>query len=110
MLDSGVSSHFIQTGKGFKCTSPSNKSIAMTSGGIMKAMGTAKLPLAKLKDDARQAIITTDLKAKALMCVSKLPDAGYTTIFHPQDKGVTVHDNDDFKCSVKSPSLLQGWR
>ena len=44
------------------------------------------------------------------MSVSKLADAGYTTIFHPCNEGVTVHDNDDFELTVKSPPLLQGWR
>lgn len=46
----------------------------------------------------------------ALLSVSKLDDAGYTTIFHPHEKGVTVHDVDSFKLSLASPPLLQGWR
>ncbi len=45
------------------------------------------------------------------MSLSKLADAGYTTIFHPPNEGVTMHDNnDDFELTVDSPPLLQGWR
>lgn len=101
---------FIQIGDGLKLTGPSTKAISTTNGGIMHAKGTAELPLNRLKVSARQALIALGLKAKALMSMSKLADAGYTTIFHPHDKGVTTHDNNDFKVIVNSPLLLQGWR
>ena len=110
MLDSGASSHFIQSGEGLKLTGPSSKIISTANGTTMQATGTAELPLSQLRDSTKQAIITPDLKAKALLSVSKLADAGYTTIFHPTNKGVTVHDNDDFKLTLNSPPLLQGWR
>ncbi len=110
MLDSGASSHFIQSGEGLKLTGPSSKIISTANGTTMQAAGTAELPLSQLRDSAKQAIITPDLKAKALLSVSKLADTGYTMIFHPTNKGVTVHDNDDFKLTLNSPPLLQGWR
>lgn len=52
----------------------------------MKAKGTAELPFSQLKDVARQAIITLDLKVKALMSVSKLADAGHITNFIHETK------------------------
>ena len=42
--------------------------------------------------------------------MGKFSDAGYTTIFHPHDEGVTVHNNDSFELTIKSPPLLQGWK
>ena len=65
------------------------------------------LPTQRLRETSHYI---PDLKAKALLSVSKLADTGYTMIFHPTNKGVTVHDNDDFKLTLNSPPLLQGWR
>ena len=44
------------------------------------------------------------------MSVKTLADNGYTTIFHPHDKGVTVHGVNDLELTFKNPALLQGWR
>jgi hypothetical protein len=70
---------------------------------------TALLPLTQLRPGARKAIVIPELK-QALMSIKQLADQGYTTIFHPHLKGVTVHDNDGFKLVTSKPSLLQGWR
>lgn len=110
MLDSGTSSHFIQHGRGMKLTMASNKSITTANGDIMHATGTAELPIKHLKPNPRQAIIAPGLHSKALMSVSKLANVGYTTIFHPHNEGVTVHDFNDFELTLKSLPLLQGWR
>eukprot|EP00956_Cyclotella_meneghiniana_P000230 scaffold288_cov44-Cyclotella_meneghiniana.AAC.10 len=44
------------------------------------------------------------------MSVSPLADNGYTTIFHPHNKGVTVHGAKSFELTFKSPPVLQGCR
>ena len=42
------------------------------------------------------------------MC--NLSNAGYTTIFHAGDGGVTVHWHDNVFIRVKREAVLQGWR
>jgi hypothetical protein len=60
---------------------------------------------------AREAHNLEGLKPKALLSVKTLADNyEYTTIFHSHDQGVTVHGLDDFKLTLKSAALLQGWR
>jgi len=54
--------------------------------------------------------VVPGLKPKALMSVSPLANNGYTTIFHPHDEGVTVHDAGSFNLTVNSPPVLQGCR
>ncbi|KAL7477640.1 hypothetical protein ACHAWX_000099, partial [Stephanocyclus meneghinianus] len=75
----------------------------------MSTTGTTELPIPTLKAITKQAIIAPELKTGALMSISKLADAGYTTIFHPHEKGVT-HGVDSFKLTLDSIPLLEGWR
>ena len=63
----------------------------------------------QLRAGAREVIIITELK-QALISIKQLVDQGYTTIFHPHLKGVTIHDNDGFKLVTSKPPLLQGWQ
>ena len=44
-----------------------------------------------------------------MVSVGKLGDAKYTTIFHPQGIGVTIHD-DMVRMKLLSKPVLQGWR
>ncbi len=76
----------------------------------MQASSTALLDLSKLRTEAREAIVVPGLNTKALLSVSPLANAGYTTIFHPHKQGVTVHDKDSFKLIFKEPPVLQGCR
>jgi hypothetical protein len=45
-----------------------------------------------------------------MLSVKQPADNGYVTIFHPRDKGVTVHDENDIKLTLQQTALLQGWR
>eukprot|EP00804_Cyclotella_cryptica_P025968 CCRYP_002793-RD/>CCRYP_002793-RD protein AED:0.25 eAED:0.25 QI:0/-1/0/1/-1/1/1/0/824 len=76
----------------------------------MPASATGLLKLSKLRRGAHEATVVPGLKTKALMSVSPLANNGYTTIFHPYRNGVTVHDNDSFILTLKSPPVLQGCR
>eukprot|EP01082_Thalassiosira_pseudonana_P002456 g1757.t1 g1757 contig11:6688-7572(+) len=82
----------------------------MASGQILQASSTALLPTTKLSAGAREAHVLEGLQPKALLSVKTLADNGYTTIFHPHDKGVTVHGIDDLELTFKNHVLLQGWR
>jgi hypothetical protein len=80
-----------------------NRSLAQTS---KKAL----LPNKKLNKAARDLNILPDLADNSLFSVCKLADAGYTTIFHPGEEGVTVHWQDDIYIRVKKPAMMRGWR
>ena len=59
---------------------------------------------------ARETHILPELKPNSLLSVKQLADNGYTTIFHPNDRGVTVHDGNDVKLTFTNDAVLQGWR
>jgi len=42
------------------------------------------------------------------MSVNKLSEEGYTTIFHPESKGVTVHERGTIIIATRNPPVLQG--
>ena len=47
------------------------------------------------------AHILPGLKPNLLLSVKQLADNGYVTIFHPNDKGVKVHDENDVKLTLQ---------
>ena len=63
-----------------------------------------------LKEEAREIDVLPDLKHNSLISVSKLSDAGYTTVFQPKDGGVAAYWTDDIVIHVKKEAVLQGWR
>ncbi len=110
LLDSGASCTFVQSGKGMQLTGPSDRRVVTAAGHVLQASNTALLPTTKLSKGARVAHVLQGLQPKALMSVKALADEGYTTIFHPHNQGVTVHDGDDVKLTLSSPAVLQGRR
>ena len=50
------------------------------------------------------------LHCNSLMSIKVLADNGYTTIFHPGQKGVTVQDKNNMTITITKDALLQGWR
>ena len=100
----------VQSSQGMELTGPSNRRVVTAGGQILQASNTALLPTTKLSAGAREAHVLEGLQPKALLSVKTLADNGYTTIFHPHDKGVTVHGVDDLELTFKNPALLQGWR
>jgi hypothetical protein len=59
-----------------------------------------KLPFTQLSDGAREADFLPGLK-QSLMSVNKMSEEGYTTIFHPGEEGVTVHDKGTLTITMK---------
>eukprot|EP00804_Cyclotella_cryptica_P002577 CCRYP_010410-RA/>CCRYP_010410-RA protein AED:0.12 eAED:0.12 QI:0/0/0/0.5/0/0/2/0/1280 len=110
LLDSGATSSFVQSAKDVQLTGTSNKLVRAADGGLMPAHSTGLLTLSTLRKGAREALVVPGLKTQALMSVSPLANNGYTTIFHPYQQGVTVHDADSFRLTVTSPPVLQGCR
>jgi hypothetical protein len=110
LLDSGATSSFVQSAKDVQLTGTSNKLVRAADGGLMPAHSTGLLTLSTLRKGAREALVVPGLKTQALMSVSPLANNGYTTIFHPYQQGVTVHDADSFRLTVTSPPVRQGCR
>ena len=82
----------------------------MPNGSLAQTSEKALLPNKKLNEAARDLNILPDLSKNSLFSVCKLADAGYTTIFHPGEEGVTVHWQDDIYIRIKKPAMMRGWR
>ena len=81
----------------------------MPTGQTSNTTEKALLPNKKLNDKARELDLPLELKENSLLSVCKLSDAGYRTIFHPGDGGVTVHWHDNVFIRVRKEAVLQGW-
>jgi hypothetical protein len=73
----------------------------------MKATTKVQLPIPELPNKARDAIVVPGLK-RNLGSVSKFSDAGYTTVFHPGEEGVTIHAPNTCKITTTTPPILKG--
>jgi hypothetical protein len=40
--------------------------------------------------------------------MNKMPEEGYTTIFHPGEEGVSIHKKGTLAITTSKPSVLQG--
>eukprot|EP00804_Cyclotella_cryptica_P023552 CCRYP_018913-RA/>CCRYP_018913-RA protein AED:0.17 eAED:0.19 QI:0/0/0/1/0.25/0/5/0/1080 len=110
IIDSGTTVHLSKESDGLKLTGPSNLSIAVATGQHSQTTATALLPLENIRPEARITHILPELQPNSLLSVKQLADNGYVTIFHPHDKGVTVHDENDIRLTSQRTALLQGWR
>eukprot|EP00804_Cyclotella_cryptica_P025147 CCRYP_013003-RA/>CCRYP_013003-RA protein AED:0.27 eAED:0.23 QI:0/0/0/1/1/1/3/0/671 len=110
IIDSGTTVHLSKESDGLKLTGPSNLSIAVATGQHSQTTATALLPLDNIRPEARITHILPELQPNSLLSVKQLADNGYVTIFHPHDKGVTVHDENDIRLTSQRTALLQGWR
>ena len=110
MVDSGATSHFVKSESNFKQRGPSDAIIVAANGAPMPATKVVELPIPGLSRPATQAMVVPALNQPALFSVCQLADNGYTTIFHPHQRRVSVHNVDSFKLITSQPALLQGWR
>ena len=110
MIDSGATSNFIQSEHGHKQIGPANMIVRAANGSTMQATSKVELLLTQLSQQVKQAMVIPDLNAEALLSVRQLADSRYTTVFHPHNQGITVHDANSFKIATEKPALLQGWR
>ena len=68
-----------------------------------------KLPFSELTEAAREADILPGLK-RSLISVNKMSEEGYTTIFHPGEEGVTVHQKGTVSITTTAPPVLHGYK
>jgi hypothetical protein len=110
VLDSGATSHFVRLEEKLPTTGTSQKVVMLPDGSSIQATHTTLLPFEELSLQARKADVLPGLRPNSLISVGKLADANYTTIFHPQGHGVTIHKKGSFKLRSLCMPVLQGWR
>jgi len=106
IIDSGATSHFVTAMTNLPNKGRSAKTVILPDGNKLQATHKVHLPFDQLKQPAWVADVLPRLE-KSLMSVGQLADQGYTTIFHPNDEGVTVHNT--VKLTASTP-ILQGCR
>ena len=79
-----------------------------TTGNTDTASEKGLLPNVKLHEKSRELDMLPQLKQNSLRSVCRLSDTGYTTIFHPDDGGVTVHSSEDIAIKVKKKQPYKG--
>lgn len=110
VIDSGATSNFVRKEENLPKTGPSTKVVRMPDGRCTKASATMELPYPTLNAPARKAHVLPALNKNSLLSVPTLADAGYTTIFHPHQKGVDVYNGEDVTIQAHTPPVLQGCR
>ena len=110
IIDSGATSHFatesidiIHTG------TPSTKQVFLPDGSTIRGSVKATLPFHTLPKRAKEVDVLPRLQ-QSLLSVGKLADEGYTTVFHPRDRGVTIHKEGTLTLTPTAPAEIQGWR
>ncbi len=73
----------------------------------LQATYQTELPLEQVSQKAREADILPGLKTP-LVSVNKMSEEGYTTIFHPREEEVTVHEHGTVSITTSEPPVLQG--
>jgi hypothetical protein len=83
----------------------SDKIITLPNGSTIAATHTVNLPFTALSNAAQKAHVLPGLTTNSLVSVPKLADAGYTTIFHSGNKGVTIHDDCNVTIQQRTPEI-----
>ncbi len=110
ILDSGATSHFMRSEENLPNMGPSEKVVMLPNGKTITASHRTNLPFETLSAKARIAEVLPALKQNSLISVGKFANANYTTVFHPNGEGVTVHKAGTFRLKAWSKPVLQGWR
>jgi len=107
VIDSGATTHFCSEEMDLPKEGESNKAVYLPNGDIIRMTKRTSLPFRQLSKKAREAHVLPQLR-QSLMSVNKLSEEGYTTIFHLENEGVTVHEKGTLTIATSSPPVLQG--
>jgi len=107
IIDSGATSHFCSKEMDSPKEGKSNKSVYLPNGNTIQTTNRTSLPFRQLSKKAREAHVLPHLR-QSLMSVNKLAEEGYTTIFHPETEGVTIHERGTLTITTSNPPVLQG--
>jgi hypothetical protein len=107
VIDSGATSNFVPESMDLPKKGRSMKEVYLPDDTKLKATYKTELPFEQLSSQAREADILPGLTTP-LISVNKLAEEGYTTIFHPGEQGVTIHQSGTVKITNMEPPILQG--
>ncbi len=107
VIDSGTTSRFVPDNMNLPKGNLSTKEVYLPDDTKLRATYQTKLPLKQLSDKAREVDILPGLTTP-LISVNKLAEEGYTTIFHPGENGVTIHEPGTVKITTTTDPILQG--
>jgi hypothetical protein len=110
VLDSGATSHFVRGADNLPAMGSMHMSVTLPNGESIKATHMVDLPFEQLSLGARHAHVLPHLTMHSLASVPKLADAGYTTVFHPGNLGMTIHSRRSISIRQRCKPVLQGWR
>ena len=112
LCDSGCTGTFIKPkyakAAGLTIIGPSNKLIAVTDDATVQAQSKTLLPY-DLPLHARAADTVPDF-GHSLVGIKPFSDAGYISVFHPHDEGVTIHRLEYVRIEFLAPPIVQGPR
>jgi hypothetical protein len=88
-------------------TGRSQITVFLPDDSTLQATSMTQLPFKELSTKAREANIIPRL-TKSLLSVNKMAENGYTTIFRPGNKEVTIHKEGTLTITMSEPPVLQG--
>jgi hypothetical protein len=107
VINSGATSNFGSEVMNLPKKGKSNKEVFLPDNTTLQASYKTELPFEQLTRKAREADILPGLKTP-LVSVNKMAKEGYTTVFHPGEKGVTIHKPGTISITTAELPILQG--
>jgi hypothetical protein len=107
VIDLGAVSNFVPEEMNLPKKGKSNKEIFLPDYTTLQASYKTELPFEQLTNKVREADILLGLKTP-LISVNKMAKEGHTTVFHPGEKGVTIHKPGTISIATTELPILQG--
>jgi hypothetical protein len=107
IINSGATSHFISEELELPTDGTSQKTIYLPNRDTLQSINKTSLPFDQLMLKARQADVIPQLQ-QSLLSIHKMAEERYTTIFHPGNQGVTIHEPNTVKITTSKPLIIQG--
>ncbi len=101
--------HFMSKELKLPTLGQSNKPVYLPNNPKLTTSYKTQLPFGQMSDKAREVDVLPGLK-RSLMSVNKISLEGYTTVFHPGEKGATIHKLGTIKIITSKPPVLQGYK
>jgi hypothetical protein len=107
IIDLGVTLHFMTEDLNLPKTGLSQIKVFLPDDSKLQSSSKNKLPFKQLDRKGREADILPGLK-KQLLSMNNMSENGYTTIFLPDNHGVTIHKEGTLTITTSEPPVLQG--
>jgi hypothetical protein len=106
-IDSSATSNFVCKELGLPKDGVSNEELSPPDNSKLKTSHKTKLQFEQLLDAVRKAHILPGLK-QSLLSINKMSEGEYTTIFHPGEEGVSIHEQGTLTITTSESPVLQG--